>query len=208
MPGQPGRLGTHGRWPTQESGGLQIPRIDGTNGRWDGEGGRKRIQAGWGAWRKVTGIMCDRKVPAAVKGRMYKTMIRPAMLYGMETVAVTKGLERKIEVPEMKMLRFSLRKTRLDRIENAVIRGRVKVGELVGKVKESRLLWFDHVERREDSNVGRRVQTLQTGRRRRGRPKRRWKDCISEDLRAAGERPEDAQDRAKWRGVIRTGDPT
>ena len=70
----------------------------------------KRIQAGWGAWRKVTGIMCDRKVPAAVKGRMYKTMIRPAMLYCMETVAVTKGQERKMEVAEMKILRFSWEK--------------------------------------------------------------------------------------------------
>ena len=88
----------------------------------------KRIQAGWGAWRKVTGIMCERKVLAAVKGRMYKTMIRPAMLYGMEAVAVTKGQERKMEVAEVKMLMFSLGKTRLDRIENAVIRGRVKVG--------------------------------------------------------------------------------
>ena len=155
------------------------------------------IQAGWGAWRKVTGIMCDRKVPTAVKGRMYKTMIRPAMLYGMEKVAVTKGQERKMEVAEMKMLRFSQGKTRLDRIENAVIRGRVIMGELVGKIRESRLRLFGHVERREDSYVGRRVQALQTGRRRRGSPKRRWKDCISEDLRAAGMQPEDAQDRAK-----------
>ena len=121
---------------------------------------------------------------------------------------MTKGQERKMEVAEMKILRFSLGKTRLDRIESAVIRGKVKVGELVGKIRESRLRWFGHVERREDSYVGRRVQTLQTGRRRRGRPKRRWKDCISEDLRAAGVQPEDAQDRAKWRGEIRTGDPT
>ena len=106
----------------------------------------KRIQAGWGAWRKVTGIMCDRKVPAAVKGRMCKTMIRPAMLYGMEAVAVTKGQERKMEVAEMKILRFSLGKMRLDRIDNAVIREKVKVGELVGKIRKCRLRWFGHVE--------------------------------------------------------------
>ena len=94
------------------------------------------------------------------------------------------------------MLRFSREKTRLDRIENAVIRGIVKVGELVGKIRESRLRWFGPVGRREDSYVGWRVQTLQTGRRRRSRPKRRWKDCISEDLRAAGVQPEDTQNRA------------
>ena len=113
-----------------------------------------------------------------------------------------------MEVAEMKMLRFSLGKTRLDHVENAVIRGKVKVGGLVGKIRESRLRWFGLVERREDSYVGRRVQTLQTGRRRRGRPKRRRKNRILEDLRAAGVQPEDAQDRAKWRGAIRTSDPT
>ncbi|XP_063592463.1 uncharacterized protein LOC134769654 [Penaeus indicus] len=53
----------------------------------------KRIQAGWGSWKKITGVMCDRKVSDAVKGRMYKTMMRQAMVYGTEAVAVTKAQE-------------------------------------------------------------------------------------------------------------------
>ena len=43
----------------------------------------KRIQAGWAAWRRITGVMCNRHVPGKVKGRMFKTMVRPAMLYGI-----------------------------------------------------------------------------------------------------------------------------
>ena len=68
----------------------------------------KRIQSGWYSWRKITGVLCDKRVPEKVKGKMYKTIARPAMLYGMETVAMTKRQERKMEVAEMKMLRFSL----------------------------------------------------------------------------------------------------
>ena len=68
----------------------------------------KRVQAGWGAWRKITGMMCDGRAPAKVKGRLYKTMVQPAMMYAMETVAVTKRQEEKMEVAEMKMLRYSL----------------------------------------------------------------------------------------------------
>ena len=64
----------------------------------------KRVQAGWRAWKKVTGIMCDRTVLDKIKGRLYKVMVRPAMLYGMEAVAVTKAQERKMEVAEMKTL--------------------------------------------------------------------------------------------------------
>ena len=50
---------------------------------------RKRIQAGWMNWKKVSGVLRDRKLSARVKGKMYKSVVRPAMLYGMETVAVT-----------------------------------------------------------------------------------------------------------------------
>ena len=35
----------------------------------------KRIQAGWAAWRRIIGVICDRRVPGKVKGRMFKTMV-------------------------------------------------------------------------------------------------------------------------------------
>ena len=49
---------------------------------------RKRIQAGWMSWKKVSRVVCDRKLSAAVKGKMYQIVTRPAMLYGIETVAI------------------------------------------------------------------------------------------------------------------------
>ena len=55
---------------------------------------RRRIQAGWMSWKKVSGVLCDRKLSARVKGKMYKSVVRPAMLCGMETVTVT---ERQVE---------------------------------------------------------------------------------------------------------------
>ena len=41
------------------------------------------------SWRKASGIPCDRKLSVKVKGKMYKSVVRPTMLYGMEKVAVT-----------------------------------------------------------------------------------------------------------------------
>ena len=43
----------------------------------------KRIQAGWGAWKRITGEMCERKVSGTVKWQFYKTMVKPAMMYGI-----------------------------------------------------------------------------------------------------------------------------
>ena len=159
----------------------------------------KRIQAGWTGWRKITGVLCDQNVPAKVKGRLYKTMVRPVMLYGMEAVAVTGGQERKMEAAEMKMLRFSLGKTRLDKVKNETIRKTLKVKELRGKLRETRLRWYGHVLRREEEYVGQRTRKMVIGKRGRGRPKRRWKDCIKEDMTIADVTEEDALDRPKWR---------
>ena len=43
-----------------------------------------RIKAEWIKWRQVFGILCDKRVPQKLKGKFYRTAIRPAMLYGAE----------------------------------------------------------------------------------------------------------------------------
>ncbi|KAK3521531.1 hypothetical protein QTP70_009026 [Hemibagrus guttatus] len=113
----------------------------------------KRVQAGWNGWRKVSGVLCDQKISARIKGKVYRTVVRPAMLYGLETVSLRKRQESELEVAELKMLRFSLGVTRLDRIRNEYIRGTAHVGRLGDKVREARLRWFGHVQRRESITV-------------------------------------------------------
>ena len=54
----------------------------------------------------MSGVICDRRVPASLKA--YKVAVRSAMLYGLETVALTKRQEAEMDVAELKMLRFSL----------------------------------------------------------------------------------------------------
>ncbi|KAK3545068.1 hypothetical protein QTP86_033299, partial [Hemibagrus guttatus] len=113
---------------------------------------KKRVQAGWNGWRKVWGVLCDRKISARIKGKVYRTVVRAAMLYGLETVSLRKRQESELEVAELKMLRFSLGVTRLDRIRNEYIRGTAHVGRLGDKVREARLRWFGHVQRRESED--------------------------------------------------------
>ena len=139
-----------------------------------------------------------------VKGKVYKTVVRPAMMYGAETWAVKKAQEKKLDVTEMRMLRWMSGVTKLDRIRNERIRGTTKVGEISKKVQESRLKWYGHVLRREDEYVGKRVTGMEVpGKRRRGRPKRRCLDSIRNDLSQRELSRKDAQDRAKWRHLKR-----
>ena len=131
----------------------------------------------------VSGILCDRRISLRVKGKVYKTVVRPAMMYGAVTWAVKKAQEKKLDVAEMRMLRWMSGVTKLGRIRNERIRGSTKVGEISKKVQESRLKWDGHVLRREDEYVGKRVMAMEVpGKRRRGRPKRRCMDTIGNDL--------------------------
>ena len=66
--------------------------------------------------RRLEGLLCDRHVSARLKGKLHRTVVRPAMMYGLENVALTKRQEAELEVAEMRMLRFELGVTRKDRI--------------------------------------------------------------------------------------------
>ena len=177
------------------------------NGNMDAEVNH-RIQCAWMNWRKSSGILCDKRISAKVKGKFYKSVVRPAMLYGAETWPIKKEQERRMEVAEMRMLRWMCGATRRDRIKNDFIRGTVKVVEVSKKAQERRLKWYGHVMRREDDFVCRRIMNMEVeGRRRRGRPKFRWKDGISNDMREKGLREQDMQDRGRWRRLTRNSDP-
>ena len=77
---------------------------------------KKRVQAEWNGWRKVSGVICDRRLPARVKGKVYISVVRPGMVYGLETVVVRKKQVEEMEVAEMKMLRFAMEGTRKGKI--------------------------------------------------------------------------------------------
>ena len=100
--------------------------------------------------------------------------------------------------------------TRLDKIRNERIRGTTKVVEALKKVQERRLQWYGHVKRRDGQYLGNRISDMRVeGRRRRGRPKRRWKDCVEEDLRSKGIDLDSAEyeNRGVWKRLTRNSDP-
>nr|GFA56774.1 retrovirus-related Pol polyprotein LINE-1 [Tanacetum cinerariifolium] len=66
-----------------------------------------RIRAGWMKWRAASGVLCDKRIPLKLKGKFYRAVIRPAMLYGSECWPITKALAFRVEVAELRMLRVT-----------------------------------------------------------------------------------------------------
>ena len=155
----------------------------------------------------MSGVLCDRKINVRLKGKVYKTVVRPAMMYGVETWPLKKNQERKLEVEEMKMLRWICRVTKMDKIRNERIRGTAKVEKISKNIQERRLQWYGHVKRREEEYVGRGVMEMEVlgGR---GRPKQRWMDIVKEDMRDKQLSEDDAYDRAGRRRTVRNINPT
>ena len=109
---------------------------------------------------------------------------------------------------ELKMLRFSLGVTRMDKVKNEYIRGTTQVGRFGEKVREARPRWFGHVLRKDAGCIGRKMPTMGLpGKRKRGRAKRMFVDAVTEDMTAVDVPEEDAKERADWRRRIRGGDP-
>ena len=101
-----------------------------------------------------------------------------------------------MEVAEMKMLRFAMGVTRKDKIRNEHIRSTVKVEWLGMKMREGRLRWYGHVMRRDKEYVGRKMMGMELpGKRKRGRPKRRFLDMVKEDMKKVGAKEIDIEDR-------------
>ena len=55
-----------------------------------------RIQAGWLKWRTASSVLCDKKVPLRLKGKFYRTTVRPALLYCTECWAVKSQHENQV----------------------------------------------------------------------------------------------------------------
>ena len=70
------------------------------------------------------------------------------------------------------------------------------------RLVSSRLEWAGHVERMADDRLPKRAaELLEQGRRRRGRRRLRWEDCVTRDARKAGEEEDwkETRDRGGWK---------
>jgi hypothetical protein len=72
-------------------------------------------------------------------------------------------------------------------------------------IKGQRINWLCHLERMEEDRMPRKIFTQELeGTRRRGRPRKRWKEELERDLQVLGVRRwrELVADRKKWKDIV------
>lgn len=147
----------------------------------------------------------------STKLRVYKTILRPVVMYGSETWTTTIKQENQLNAFERKLLRSIIGPVR---DENGIwrIRTNRELTDIFGPetltaaIKAGRIRWAGHVMRMDHTRTVKKILTrnIAEGVRVRGRPRKRWLDCVEEDLIKLGVAnwKDMAQDRTEWRAVV------
>ena len=172
-----------------------------------------RIQSGCGCMYALKQVITSKNLSRRSKIKVYKTVIRPVVMYGSETWTLTKENERKLKCFERKVLRKIFGPYKDPRTEqfrprtNNELTDLYEEPDIIKVIKAGRLRWAGHVHRQPDSRVIKMVwEQNPEGRRSLGRPRMRWRDNIVADLRAMGIEydPELMQDRERWRMIVQS----
>ena len=167
-----------------------------------------RIAAGNRCIYSQSDIIKKRDISRYTKLRIYNSKIWPIATYSCETWTLTKQLNRKLLVFENNVLRritgpvFDVEENRWRKRHNEEVREITKQCYITDFISSQRLRWLGHVARMEEVRLPRKIfEGTVEGRRPVGRPRKRWKDNVMEDLEKVGipnpteEREDLARDR-------------
>ena len=148
-------------------------------------------------------MLCDKKFPRRLQGKFYRVAIRPTLLYGTECWPIKKGFKQRMEVTKMRMLRWMCGNAMMDRIRNQEFKEKLGVAPLLAKMRENRLRWFGHVQRKtQDAPVRRIEYIIVEFKRSRGGPKRMWEEQIKSDIHELHLSKDLTRDRGSWGHLI------
>ena len=86
-----------------------------------------RTRCGWGKFRELRPLLTMRSLPLHLKGKVYTTCVRRAMIYGSETWPVKSEDTDRMERNEMKRVRWMCGVRLQDRVSNAELRRRLGI---------------------------------------------------------------------------------
>ena len=143
------------------------------------------------------------------KKKLYKTLIRPVLLYGSETWAVGNTDRSRLDVFERKVLRTIYGPVNDDgcwrKRHNHEVYKLYRDPDVCREIKARRVRWLGHILRKDEADPCRKLTlTSPYGTRRVGRPQLRWLDEVEKDIMETGIQgwKIKAQDRDVWRSVV------
>ena len=76
-----------------------------------------------------------------LKAAVYKTVIRPVLMYGSETWVRRNIEQHSLEMTDMIMLRWMMGMKRIEKMRSEEIRRGAGVANMIENMRETRLIW-------------------------------------------------------------------
>lgn len=139
----------------------------------------RRIRLAWAAFGNLAHILKEPKMPINLKRKVFDACVLPVMLYGLETVTLTKKSAQRLRVCQRAMERAMLGISLRDRQTNENIRAKTRVSDAVEQAARSKWRWAGHVARNDVKWTKIIMQWRpRLTKRSVGRPLLRWRDDI------------------------------
>ena len=165
---------------------------------------RTRVRCGWKKFHELSPILTRKGASLKLKGKIYSTCVRSAMVYGSETWPMKKEDLSRLERAERWMMRRMCGVTLRDRVSSRELYDRLGLDSVSSIVVRGRLRWFGHVQRRSETDWTRRCTSYEViGQRGRGRGRKTWKECVDGDLRRLKLDPLMTSNREVWHQLVR-----
>ena len=169
----------------------------------------RRIASAAKAFHMLLRCFRCKSIQRRTKVAVYKACVLPCLLYGSETWPVLDRHVKRLNVFHMNCLRRICRLSRRNKVRNKSILDMCRTDDIAMMLHMNRLRWLGHVARMHENRVPKRLLfSYVSGRRSRGRPRKRWTDVVKNDLKQKGRSNNwfrSCQDRARWRSMLLTG---
>jgi len=164
-----------------------------------------RVKSAWKKFRELLPVLTSRSIPLITRGRVYSSCVRSVLLYGSECWALTQSSLARLQRNDRAMIRWicNVKSDQIQQVRSEVLLDRLQIPSLELLLRANRLRWFGHVER-SNAWINRCRDVQVESCRRAGRPKKTWKQTISNDREIWKMDKLDPHDRDAWRHSIAT----